>query len=87
MVRDTLERFHNSSYSCRTKRAWLDLGGNFLKTVFGVATKKDVQLMRLENKKDTDNIKIALNNISMDNQIIKDSIIKLADVIEMQTLF
>ena len=73
MLRDTFERFHNSSYSSRTKRAWLDLVGNFLKTVFGVATEKDVKLMKLENKKETDNIKIVLNKISIDNQIIKDS--------------
>ena len=51
MFRDTFERFHNGSYSSRTKRAWLDLGGNFLKTVFGVATEKEVQLTKLENKK------------------------------------
>ena len=87
MLRDTFERFHNGSYSSRTKRAWLDLGGNFLKTVFGVATEKDVQLIKLENKKDTDNIKIALNKMSIDNQILKTSIRKLAEAIEMQYNF
>ena len=66
-----------------SRRAWLDLGGNFLKTVFGVATEKDVQLMELENEKVTDNIKIALNKISLANQILKDLIIKLAEAIEM----
>ena len=87
MFRDTFERFHNGSYSSRTKRAWLDLGGNFLKTVFGVATEKDVQLIELENKKDTDNNKIALNKMSIDNQILKNSIRKLAEAIEMQSNF
>ena len=43
--------------------------------------------MKLENKKDTDNIKIVLHKISIDNQISKDSVIKLAGAMEMQTLF
>ena len=72
LLRDTFERFHNSS--SRTKWAWLGLIVNFLKTVFGVATEKDVQCLKLENKKDTDNIRIILNKISTRDQILKDSI-------------
>ena len=77
----TLYEGINHNKENRSRRALLDIGGQFLQGVFGVATDKDVKMINNRINKYNKKLEISQNKIMVFNDILKMSFLKMADAI------
>lgn len=78
-INDSLRTGIYESKDLRPRRALLDMGGTLLQAVFGVATDKDLALVKDSLINQTKQLQISQNKVTVITNVLKNSFIKLSE--------
>ena len=81
VINDT---YFNNVFLYRNKRAFIDLGGDLLSSVFGVATEKQLELVKTHFDNRLLPMELSIKSISLETKLLQTSLMELTKSIQHQ---